>query len=77
VDWIHLFQDKEHGWALVNMAMNTQVQCNVNNFLSSCMTVIVLAIWNPNFKNTVKLSTVFIRFCNLPASIQLTLFISY
>jgi hypothetical protein len=35
VDWIHVAQDKNQWWALVNMVMNLQVPLKVGNFLTS------------------------------------------
>jgi hypothetical protein len=35
VDWMHLAQDREKWWALVNMVMNIWVPYKVRNFLTS------------------------------------------
>jgi hypothetical protein len=35
VDWIHLAQDRNQWWALVNMVMSLQVIYRVGNFLTS------------------------------------------
>jgi hypothetical protein len=35
LNWIHLAQDRDRWWALVNMVMNLQVPYNTGNFLTS------------------------------------------
>jgi hypothetical protein len=35
VDWIHLAQDRDRRWALVNMVMSLRVPQNAANFLTS------------------------------------------
>jgi hypothetical protein len=39
VDWIHLAEDGDQYWALVNTIMNLQVPLNAGNFLNRCATV--------------------------------------
>jgi hypothetical protein len=34
VDWIHLAEDKDQWWTLVNTIMNFRVPCKAGNFLS-------------------------------------------
>jgi len=35
VDWIHLTQNRDWWWAVVNMVMNIWVSYSVGNFLTS------------------------------------------
>jgi hypothetical protein len=35
VDWVHLSQERDQWWALVNIVMNLQVPLKAGNFLSS------------------------------------------
>jgi hypothetical protein len=35
VDWIHVAQDGDKCWALINTAINLRVPYNVRNFLTS------------------------------------------
>jgi hypothetical protein len=35
VDWIHLAQDRDWWWAVVNTVMNLRISSNVGNFLTS------------------------------------------
>jgi hypothetical protein len=35
MDWVHLAQDRDKWWALLNMVMNLQVPSNTGNFLTS------------------------------------------
>jgi hypothetical protein len=35
VDWIHLAQDRDHWWTLVNTVMSLQVPKKARNFLTS------------------------------------------
>jgi len=37
VDWIHLAQDREQLWALVNTVKNLRVPLKVGNFLTECL----------------------------------------
>jgi hypothetical protein len=39
VDWIHLAQDWNQWWALVNLVINLQVPLKVRNILTSYVTV--------------------------------------
>jgi hypothetical protein len=36
IGWIHVVQDRDRWWALVNAAMNHRVTKNVGNFLTGC-----------------------------------------
>jgi hypothetical protein len=39
VDWMHLAQDRDQGWGLVNKVMNFRVPQKAGNFLTSRVTI--------------------------------------
>jgi hypothetical protein len=39
VDWMHLTQDRDQWWAVVNTVMNLQVLQQAGNFFTSLVTV--------------------------------------
>jgi len=39
MDWMHIVQDREQWWALVNKVMNLQVPWKSGNFLTRLVTI--------------------------------------